>query len=330
MIERGWVAAATKLTKRASKLYAAHIIVLAIYIAIVGGVSRGLHDPDDLNQFNVAVFISHPLRELSQALLLRYRPVNLDVLPLYILLLATFAPALWLMMRKPTLSLSGSLVLYFAARHFGWNLAASPSGLWYFNPFTWQLLFFLGAWIALGGAQAVQPVVRSRAVFYLAVAFIVFAFVVAMAAHSAGLGNLLPHWILQSFDPNDKTNLAPYRVVHLIAVAVVVTRFLAADSPILKWRLSAPAIKCGQNSLEVFCIGTVLSFCAHAAIETSLDSLWVQIFVGIVGILFLTASAHYLTWHKRQDRVLLFAKVLRPLLKLEMPPIEREPKRRFQ
>src|SRR6195952_4861325 len=249
MIERGCAAAASRLLKRVATLYAAHIIVLGIYVAIVGGVSRGLHDPDDLNQFNVAVFMSHPLRELSQALLLRYRPVNLDVLPLYILLLGTFAPALWLMVRKPTLVLIGSLVVYFAGRHFGWNLAASPSGLWYFNPFAWQLLFFLGAWIALGGAQAVQPVVRSRAVFYLAVAFIVFAFVVTMAGHSASLGNLLPHWILRSFDPNDKTNLAPYRVVHLIAVAVVVTRFLAADSPILQWRLSAPLIKCGQHSL---------------------------------------------------------------------------------
>jgi hypothetical protein len=155
MIERGWAAAASKLTKRASKLYAAHIIVLAIYIAIVGGVSQGLHDPDDLNQFNVAVFLSHPFRELPQALLLRYKPVNLDVLPLYILLLGTFAPVLWLMVRKPTLTLAGSLVVYLSARHFGWNLAASPSGLWYFNPFTWQLLFFLGAWTALGGAHAI-------------------------------------------------------------------------------------------------------------------------------------------------------------------------------
>jgi len=73
-------------------------------------------------------------------------------------------------------------------------------------------------------------------------------------------GNLLPHWILEPFDPNDKTNLAPYRVVHLIAIAVVVTWFLPADAPILKWRLLAPPIKCGRNSLEVFCVGIVLGF----------------------------------------------------------------------
>jgi hypothetical protein len=304
MIEQGCVAAASKLVKRASKLYTAHLILLVVYIVTVGCVSQGLHDADDLNQFNVAVFMSNPLWELWQALLLRYKPVNLDVLPLYILLLGTFAPALWLMVRKPTLTLACSLALYFAGRHFGWNLAASPSGLWYFNPFAWQFLFVLGAWIALGGAQAIQSIIRTRTVFCLAITYIIFAFVVTMATHAPDLGNLLPHWILEPFAPNDKTNLAPYRVGHLIAIAVVITRFLPADSPILQWRLLAPSIKCGQNSLEVFCVGIVLAFSAHAAIEISLNSLWVQIFVGTIGILSLTASAYYWTWYKQRDRVL--------------------------
>ncbi len=305
MIERSYVAAASRLVRRASELYAAHIIVVVIYIALIACVSRGFHDPDDLDQFNVAVFMSNPLREFVQILALRYKPVNLDVLPLYILLLGTFAPALWLMLRKPTLILACSMVVYFAGRHFGWNLAASPSGFWYFNPFAWQLLFFLGAWIAVGGARAVQSIIRTRTVFWLAIAYLGFAFVVTMATHAPGLGNLLPGWVLAPFDPNDKTNLAPCRIVHLLALAVVVTRFMPADSPILQWRALTPLVKCGQNSLRVFCIGIVLSFCAHAAIETSLNSLWVQICVGAIGILFLTASAYYGTWPKRQARTVL-------------------------
>jgi hypothetical protein len=302
MIEQGYVAAASRLVKRASKLYAAHLILLVVYIATIGFVSRGLHDPDDLSQFNIAVFMSHPLWESWQALLLRYKPVNLDVLPLYVLLLATFAPALWLMARRPTLTLVCSLAVYVAARHFGWNLAASPSGLWYFNPFAWQLLFLLGAWIALGGTQAIQSIIRTRTVFWLAIAYLVFAFVVTIATEAPDLGNLLPHWLLQPFDPNDKTNLAPYRVAHLIAIAIVVTRFLPADSSILQWRSLTPLIKCGQNSLEVFCIGIVLSFCAHAAIELSLNSLAVQLLVGAAGLLLMTAGAYCLTSYKRWDR----------------------------
>jgi hypothetical protein len=248
--------------------------------------------------------MSSPLRESLQALLLRYKPVNLDVLPLYVLLLATFAPALWLMVRRPTLTLAGSMAVYFAGRYFGWNLAAAPSGFWYFNPFAWQLLFFLGAWVALGGAQAIQPIIRTRTVFWLAVTYLVFAFVVTMATHHPGLGNLLPDWISEPFDPNDKTNLAPYRVLHLLALAVVVTRFLPADSPILQWRILTPLIKCGRNSLQVFCIGIVLSFCAHAAIELSLNSLWIQIFVGGTGVLLMTAGAYYRSRSRQQGRIL--------------------------
>jgi hypothetical protein len=304
MIDQGCVVAAASLLKRASKLYGTHLILLVVYIAIVGCVSRGLHDPDDLSQYNTAVFMSSPLRESLQALLLRYKPVNLDVLPLYVLLLATFAPALWLMVRRPTLTLAGSMAVYFAGRYFGWNLAAAPSGFWYFNPFAWQLLFFLGAWVALGGAQAIQPIIRTRTVFWLAVTYLVFAFVVTMATHEPGLGNLLPDWISEPFDPNDKTNLAPYRVLHLLALAVVVTRFLPADSPILQWRILTPLIKCGRNSLQVFCIGIVLSFCAHAAIELSLNSLWIQIFVGGTGVLLMTAGAYYRSRSRQQGRIL--------------------------
>jgi hypothetical protein len=55
------------------------------------------------------------------------------------------------MLRHRNWVMLGSVLLYFAARQFGWNLPSYPSGVWYFNPFAWQLLFGLGAWLALGG-----------------------------------------------------------------------------------------------------------------------------------------------------------------------------------
>ena len=304
MVERGYLVAASRLSKRALQLYAAHILVVAIYIAVIACASREFLDPDDLNQFNVAIFLNMPFRESIQALVLRYRPVNLDVLPLYILLLGAFAPALWLMVRKPNWILAGSFVVYLAGRHFGWNLAASPSGSWYFNPFAWQLLFVLGAWTALGGARALQPMLGTRTAFRLAIGYLLFAFVVTTAIRSPDLGGLVSHWILQPFDPNDKTNLAPYRVLHFIALAVVVTRFLPLDSPILQWRALAPLIQCGRKSLLVFCTGIVLSFCAHAAIELSLNALWIQIVVGAIGISLMTAVAYCGTRSKGRDRAL--------------------------
>ena len=69
--------------------------------------------------------------------------LNLDALQLYIALMACFAPVLWIMLRKPGFAMLGSIALYFAARHFEWNLPSFPDGNWYFNPFCWQLLFVL-------------------------------------------------------------------------------------------------------------------------------------------------------------------------------------------
>jgi hypothetical protein len=74
MIERGYLGAAARLAKRALQLYAAHIIVVVVYIAVIAGVSQGTHDPNDLNVFNVAAFVSKPLWEFVQTLALRYRP----------------------------------------------------------------------------------------------------------------------------------------------------------------------------------------------------------------------------------------------------------------
>jgi hypothetical protein len=84
MIERGYLAAASRLVNRTLQLYAPHSLVVVVYIAVIAAVAQRMHDANDLNVFNIAAFITKPLWEFVQTLALRYRPVNLDVLPLYI------------------------------------------------------------------------------------------------------------------------------------------------------------------------------------------------------------------------------------------------------
>ena len=85
--------------------------------------------------------------------MLRYKPLNLDVLPLYVVLMGAFPPMLWLMLRHRNWVMLGSVLLYFAARQFGWNLPSYPSGVWYFNPFAWQLLVRAGRVAGAGRRQ---------------------------------------------------------------------------------------------------------------------------------------------------------------------------------
>jgi hypothetical protein len=216
--------------------------------------------------------------------------------------MGTFAPILWLMLRRPHAVMAASVVLYVAARHFEWNLPAYPAGSWYFNPFCWQLLFVFGAWCALGGAAEAKARLQSKVFVIVGAAYLLLALVMTFAGRFEEFGDLFPRWLYDAFNPNDKTNLAPYRFVHFVVIAYLVTRFLPKTWPGLEWKVFDPMIKSGQQSLEVFCVGVFLSFVAHFMLTMSSGSLMVQVGVSVVGIAALTAVAYYRDWSKKQDK----------------------------
>ncbi len=151
MRDNGFIIGATRLLRRVWQLYLAHVMVFVIYVATVGYVAFTFQFDSIVHQFNVAKLGVRPFATLIEGLLLRFKPANPDVLPLYIVLMTLFPFVLWIMLRRPGLTLLASFLLYLAARHFDWDLAAYPEGHWFFNPFCWQFLFCLGAWTALGG-----------------------------------------------------------------------------------------------------------------------------------------------------------------------------------
>ena len=300
-LERGFVVGASRIFKRAWQIYVAYVVLFVIYIVTITDVAARYAASDIIYEFNVAGLVNHPMRTLIYGLLLESRPLNLDILQLYIPLMVFFPPVLWLMLRKPDLALAGSAALYFAARAFDWNLRSLPDGDWYFNPFCWQLLFVLGAWFALGGMEKCRSLLRSSILFYLAIAYLLFALVMTMAGRFAEFGAMFPAWLFDAFNPNDRVNLAPYRVLHFLAAAFVVMRFMPKDWPGLEWRVFRPLIECGQQSLAVFCLGVFLSFAGHVALLLSWGSLLAQILVSVSGIAIMTLAAYYISWSKRQD-----------------------------
>jgi hypothetical protein len=306
MLERGFIVGATRLTKRVWQLYVAHIILFVIYIVSIGYVAQRFSDPDIINEFNVAGLVDSPIETLRQGLLLKFKPLNLDVLPLYIVLMGLFPPVLWLMLRRPGWTMLGSLALYFAARQFGWNLAGYPAGTWYFNPFCWQLLFIFGSWCALGlsASPNSRAVINAPITLYFCLFYLVFALVMTMAGKFPDFGALFPHWLYDAFNPNDKTNLAPYRFLHFVVIVILVIRFVPKDWPGLEWKIFDPVVKCGQQSLAVFCVGVFLSFVGHFELMMSSGSLLAQVFVSVSGIGIMTLVAYYISWSKKQDKPL--------------------------
>ncbi len=175
MNERGFVVAGARILKRAWQIYVAHIFLFAIYLAEISYVATSFENPLYAEEMNILDFLKQPDQTIVQALLLKFKPANMDVLPLYIVLLILFPPILWLLQRAPTVALGASAALYVLAWWLNINLSAYPEGVWYFNPFAWQLLFVFGAWCALGGAERLGPVLRSPFTTAVALAYITFA-----------------------------------------------------------------------------------------------------------------------------------------------------------
>jgi hypothetical protein len=302
MVERGFTIAATRLLRRVCQLYVAHVLLFVMYLTSVHYLAHDFDIPHLMDQFNVSHLMEHPVETLAQGLMLKFKPLNLDVLPLYIVLMAAFAPVLWLLLRYPNWTLAGSAALYLLARNHHLNLRSYPDGVWYFNPFAWQLLFVLGAWFALSGTRYVSGIIYSRVALAAAITYLAFALVVTLAARLPQLRALFPEPVFGLFNPNDKTDLALYRVIHLLLLAMLAVRFMPIDWSGLKSPLLAPVLKCGQQSLEVFCVGVFLSFIAHFVLEVTVDTLASQLAVGAAGLTVMSAVAYYRSWSKRVDK----------------------------
>lgn len=302
MVERGFIFGTTRLLRRVWQIYTAHVLLFVIYLASVHFLSDGFSAPDLIDLFNAGPVLNAPVEVMTQGLLLRYKPLNLDVLPLYVVLMGAFPPVLWLMLRHPNCVMLGSVLLYFAGRQLDWNLPSYPSGVWYFNPFAWQLLFVLGAWLALGGADRLHFLVRSRLVLVLGLTYLLFAVVMTLAAHLPELRSLFAPALFEAFNPNDKTNLAPYRFLHLMLLIILGARFIPIDAPGLRAAIWRPLIKCGQQSLEVFCVGIYFAFIAYFILQVTSDGVLAQLLVGGAGISIMTAVAYYRSWSKRVEK----------------------------
>jgi hypothetical protein len=301
MVQRGFVIAGARILKRAWQIYVAHVFLFTIFIAEISYVASSFDNPLYAEEMNALDFLKQPEVTIIQALLLKFKPVNMDVLPLYIVLLLLFPLALWMLIRNATVALVLSVALYALTWEYGWNIPSHPTGHWFFNPFAWQLLFVFGAWCALGGAERLAPVLRSPVTLWLAIGYLLFCFGVTMTWYFPRLSFLVPRWLGEWMYPIDKTNLDVLRFAHFLALAALTVRFIPRDWPVLQSRWLHPAILCGQHSLEIFCLGVFLAFAAHIIMVEFFGGTLMQIVISMVGILTMVATAALIAWYKKVE-----------------------------
>jgi hypothetical protein len=280
----GWTGVISRTLRRSWDIYVAFLILTlacAILVHFAGRIA---------DESNMRILLDHPGETLARAVVLQYRPVNTDVLPVFVLLHLSFAPLLWLLLRVPNATLGASVALYALVHAFGWTIPAWPNGHWAFNPLAWQLLFVLGAWWMIEDKRA-RPWLTSRTTLVLAVLYLLFSLVIALSWRIRPLEALIPQALAKLLYPLDKSNLDPLRLMHFLAIAVLAAWLVPRNWRGLTTPIMRGAICCGQNSLPIYCLGVLLTFASHAALLGISDGLAMQIALSLAGIAAMIATA---------------------------------------
>lgn len=294
----GWTAVVSHTLRRGWEIYVAFLMLTIACVVTVHLLGGGRF----ADETNTQVLLDYPGPAMAHAAILQYRPVNSDVLPTFVIFHALFAPLLWLLLRAPNLALVASFLLYGLVQHFGWNLPQWPRNEWYFNPFAWQLLVVLGAWWEIGDRSKLRRWLTSPAVAAMAMLYLSFALLIALSWSFEPFQGVVPQFLARLIYPIDKSDLDPLRLLHFLAIAVLVMKFVARDW----WGLTIPvlraAVRCGENSLEIYCAGVLLALTSHVLLVKVSSGLAMQVAVSVGGVAALAVFATLLTRVKIASR----------------------------
>jgi hypothetical protein len=297
MRERGLYLTIARILRRAWQVYVAQVLLFVFHIVQIGFISRA--DPQLAEITQVSVYLAHPYMGLFHGMSLNYQPADTEVLTLYIVLLVCFAPTLWLLLRAPRVALAASTVLYLLARKNGWNLPAYPTGGWPLNPFTWQLLFVVGAWFGVRQTLGAERILIPRTARVFATAYLVLALVVWIGTYVPLLGALLPTWLNGVVQPSSPTSLDVVVLLHVVSIGVIALWIVPPDWPPLAAPALRPVLLCGRYALATLCLGVFLAFASRSLFLLSNARVTHIAFV-LAGIALMSTLAVFLAWIERE------------------------------
>jgi hypothetical protein len=275
-----------KLLRRMGRLYIAHILSFGTSMILLGiFAQRGLR----LNGDALYVWMQDPARYALQALTLTYAPSVFSLLPLYICIAPILLLAVIGLRRAPRLTFSVSFGLWLASQiPFLDSRLTMPA--WVLHPVAWQFLFVLGAGTRYY-SDRFQRFALSRATVGIAA---------AVVAVSAVLKGLALHQIVPLLPPSlrdipalnvGKDHLAFYRLLHFLALAVLVHAWIYRNPGRLKSWFAQLIKTCGVDSLFIYSCLLVLDVGANLILDATHGGAFMQTQLTIYGLALLSGMA---------------------------------------
>ncbi len=300
LLEKGLAAGSAPIFARIRQLYFAHLLMVGGTLLLAMAVLLSGSGFDAIGKLGLQPLLDDPAAAVTRLPVMAYLPHYLDILPLYIVLFAALPLIILGLRYHPLLPLAAALLCYGAANTFGVNLPnLGQADGWFLNPFTWALLFVLGATTAeltLRGIWSELPRWLVAGVTVLAAAYVTFAFLHASPWRA---DSLLQGWV--AFEPS-KTWLSWHRLLDILAkvwlVAVIVPRgavFLGAGP-------GAAISRAGRHSLVVFVVGAFLSLAASVLLHEMGGGIEWQVIVNVGGVAVLLGLALLLDGRKQRRK----------------------------
>jgi len=255
---------------RARTLYFVHMATTMLALGIFAAAALWFNITAPLHTNNMDVLFTKPLGVMIGLPLLTHQFGYFNILPLYLSLLLVTPAVILVGRRYPWPTLLASVLLWMAAGEWRWNLPNYPNaGGWFFDPFSWQLIFVVGLFSGMHMRQGRAFVPYDRVLFWAAVALVVAVGLWmkidvlgafgrdALLAPISHLG--FPDYAVWF----DKTYLALPRLIHALALAYVLSSIPFVRT-IAESRYATPLTLLGRHGLPVFAAGSVLDMLMQA------------------------------------------------------------------
>ena len=307
-VASGWRAGAADILWRTWRLYRIHLMVVALYGAMVVAAGATFL-PGEPERLGWGFALTDPVQALPGFLSMLYQPELMGILPVFVWCMLLLPGFVALLSSWAELALVPSVLIYAAVWIFGLHAPSLAPDLGIaFNPFAWQLIFLTGAWLwrraLLLGRALPYDAPWARWVTAAAV-LIVFS---GLALRLAWYGFLPVHapvaetrWIV------GKEDLALPRLLHAWALAWLVARFVPPDAGWMHGPVLSGMALIGRYSLEVFCLGLFLSWGATTALHLFPGRALLDPVVIVAGSLVLAAFARWLDRRRNMRRVVVAA-----------------------
>jgi hypothetical protein len=301
-IERqGFLVAGVRVYHRVWQLYVAHVFLFMMFMAMMAYTAGALNNSLYAEEFGAANFLNEPGLAVVKALTLKFQPAFMDILPLYIVLLAVLPLVLAGFRYCPRVMFLVSVALWLAVQ-FDNRIALSaypgPDRVWFFNPFAWQALFLLGAWLGWRGIRGGVSWLRHRWLFWLAAGLALAGFLIRFNWTLHGFYDPIP--ILVSVEPlwpfASKADLGLLRFANVVALALLVARLIHPKARFLASQAAWPFAICGRNSLHIFCLGILLSVLGHLLLNEFFGGIPMQFAVSAAGVAIMVGVAALMEW----------------------------------